>query len=167
MRIMAEEPRHRPAVLEVSRRAFKGEAEAQLIEALDRDGQVIASLVAVDGDEVSGHILFSRLDVEVEAQPIRAAALAPMAVLPDRQRQGIGTALVNRGLAELRAQGVEAVSVVGHPDYYRRFGFRHDLVADLASPFTQYDAFMGLELLDGALAGRPGACRYPKAFGLT
>jgi putative acetyltransferase len=167
MRIVTEEPRHRPAVLEVNRLAFKGEAEAQLIEALDRDGEVIASLVAFDGEEVIGHILFSRLDVEVEAQSIRAAALAPMAVTPGRQKQGIGSQLIRHGIEVMRSKGQAAIIVVGHEAYYPRFGFRHDLVRNLVCPFNQYEAFMGLELLDGSLAGRPGTCRYPEAFGLT
>src|SRR5688500_17155321 len=98
MRIVPEEPRHRTAVLDVNRLAFGGEDELRLIEGLARDGDVIASLVALDGNELVGHILFSRLDVEIDGMLVAAAALAPVAVLPARQRQGIGSQLIRRGI---------------------------------------------------------------------
>jgi len=165
MKIVAEKPRHREAVLAVNRLAFKGDGEGQLIEALDRDGDVIASLVAVDvKDEVVGHILFSQLRVIIEGREVIAAALAPMAVTPNRQNQGIGSQLVKHGIVTMKSAEQAAIIVLGHKQFYPRFGFRHDLAQNLSCPFNQYDEFMGLELVEDSLAGKVGTCRYPKAF---
>jgi putative acetyltransferase len=79
--------------------------------------------VAVDGGRIVGHILFSPITVETNHQGIKGMGLAPMAVLPERQRQGIGSALVREGLSLLSAQQCPFVIVVGHPEYYPRFGF--------------------------------------------
>jgi putative acetyltransferase len=80
-------------------------------------GLVIFSLVAVEQGSVVGHILFSELAVEVDGRRMKSAALAPMAVRPDRQRQGIGSRLIETGLAMLRDRGYDAVIVLGHPEY--------------------------------------------------
>lgn len=166
LRILGETPDQRAAVLALNRAAFGGDGEAELIARLDAEGAILASLVAVEDGTVAGHILFSLLALEVEGVPIKAAALAPLAVLPERQRRGIGSALTVEGLRVMRQSGMAAIIVLGHPEYYARFGFRHDLVARIESPFTQYEAFMGLELADGVLAGRPGRCTYSAAFGV-
>ena len=165
MRIIPELSGHRPAVLELNRRAFNGEEEVQLIENLQRDGDVLASLVAIDRDEVVGHILFSPLDVSVKGARIAAAALAPMAVTPSHQNQGIGSKLITRAIAEMKSAGQAAIIVLGHIKFYSRFGFRHDLAANLTCDYNQHDEFMGLELVEGSLAGMNGTCRYAKAFG--
>jgi len=94
---------------------------------------------------------------------VRALALAPMAVVPMRQRQGIGTRLLNESIARLSRTKYEAVIVVGHPDYYPRFGFSAELAKKIASPYAG-EAFMALELKDGALAGEAGFVTYPVAF---
>lgn len=164
MKIVPELPVHRRAVLELNRLAFKGEEEVQLIEDLQHDGDVLASLVAIDGDEIVGHILFSPLDISVNGARLAAAALAPMAVAPSRQNEGIGSNLVTRGIAEMKSVGQAAIIVLGHIKFYSRFGFRHDFAANLACDYNQYDEFMGLELLEGSLAGMNGTCRYAKAF---
>lgn len=164
--IVLEKPEQRGEVLALNRLAFKGEEEARIIEALTRDNLVVLSLVVLEGDKVTGHILFSRLDVEVDDRPVKAVALAPMAVLPDHQKQGIGSALVRRGLDLLKARGFEAVIVLGHTEFYPRFGFAAETVRHLACPFQGHDAFRGLELKAGALAGASGECRYPSAFAL-
>jgi putative acetyltransferase len=127
---------------------------------------VLVERVALDAGEIVGHILFSRLGVEIEGRVVRAAALAPMAVSPDRQRQGIGSRLVQDGLAELRSIGCEAVIVLGHPGYYPRFGFSAALAEKLAAPFRG-EAFMALELMPGALDGHAGSVTYPDAFGIA
>lgn len=164
MRIVPELPVHRQSVLELNRLAFQGEEEVQLIGNLQRDGDVLASLVAIDEDEIVGHILFSPLDVSVNGTQIAAAALAPMAVIPIHQNQGIGSKLVTRGIAEMKSAGQAAIIVLGHIKFYSRFGFRHDLAANLACDYNQYEEFMGLELIEGSLAGMNGTCRYAKAF---
>lgn len=164
--ILLEKPGQRAEVLALNRLAFEGEEEARIIEALTRDDLIVLSLVAMDGAEVAGHILFSRLDVTVDDKEIKAVALAPMAVLPDHQNKGIGSALVKRGGDLLAARGFEAILVVGHTDFYPRFGFTPETVRHIACPFQGLDAFMGLELKPGALAGESGLCRYPAAFAL-
>ncbi|WP_119269883.1 GNAT family N-acetyltransferase [Taklimakanibacter deserti] len=164
--IAPEEPEQRQQVLALNRLAFEGEDEARIIEALSRGGLCVLSLVAVDGATITGHILFSRLAVEVDGRQIKTVALAPMAVLPAYQGKGIGSALIRRGLALLAARDVEAVIVVGHTGFYQRFGFAAERVRHIASPFQGHDAYMGLELKPGALAGKQGTCRYPEAFAL-
>jgi putative acetyltransferase len=162
--VVLERPEQRAQVLALNRLAFAGEEEARIIEALTRDDLVVLSLVVTEDEKVTGHILFSRLEVEVDGRPVKAVALAPMAVLPDHQNKGIGSTLIRRGLDLVAARGFEAVLVVGHTAFYPRFGFSPDAVRHIACPFQGHEAFMGLELKPGALAGESGACRYPAAF---
>jgi putative acetyltransferase len=151
-----------PGIREVNRLAFGGEVEARLVDQLRADGEVVVSLVAVDEDIVLGHALFSWLPIERDGQFIRAAALAPVAVRPALQRQGIGSALIWRGLETCRERGCAAVVVLGYPEYYPRFGFSAEFAANLRAPFAG-PAFMALELTPGSLAGG-GEVRYPPAF---
>jgi len=152
------------AIKDLHRAAFGGDFEARLVEQLRNDGLVAASLVATDGGTVVGHILFSDLAVELDGRPVAAVSLAPLAVLPERQRGGIGTRLVEAGLESLRArQRAAAVIVLGEPGFYRRFGFSAELARKLASPYAG-EAFMAIELIPGALAGHSGAVTYPAAF---
>jgi putative acetyltransferase len=142
--------------------AFGGPFEAALVRRLRADGLAVLSLVAVEQGTV-GHGLLSRLDVEVEGRTIRALALAPVAVKPEHQRLGIGTALIGRALGLARARSWQAVIVVGHPGYYPRFGFSAVLARKLVSPYAG-DSFMALELVPGALRGAAGRVTYPSAF---
>jgi putative acetyltransferase len=152
------------AVRQVNRQAFGGEAESELVDDLRRDGLVVASLVAIDTGLPVGHILFSELSV-VSDDVIPSVALAPMAVVPVHQRQGVGATLVRRGLELCRDRGKDLVVVVGHPDYYPRFGFSADLAKSLRSEYSSAgDAFMALELRPGVLNGRTADVRYPDAF---
>ncbi len=153
------------AVAAVVRAAFGGEDEVALIAQLRADGDALVSLVAVEDETVVGHILFSPLHVEVDGAPVPAAALAPVAVRPDRQNRGIGGQLIETGLAACRDAGIAAVVVLGHPDYYPRFGFSAALARKLRAPFSG-DAFMATELVPGALAGEAGSVRYAPAFGI-
>lgn len=163
--IVEEGSEHCAAVAALNRVAFGEEYEAGLVERLRRDGVVVLSLVAVERGEVVGHILFSDLTVEVDARPIAAVSLASMAVRPDRQRQGIGSALIAEGLSILRKNRQSVVLVLGPVRYYSRFGFSSELARKLVSPF-QGERFMALELEPGALAGHVGSVRYPAAFGV-
>jgi putative acetyltransferase len=157
-----ERPADRDWVREVNRRAFGRDAEARLVERLHEGGEVIVSLVAAHDDLIVGHALFSRLPIETEMGDIGAAALGPVAVLPEWQRRGIGSALVRRGLEECQLRGCAAVVVLGHPEYYPRFGFSAALAAALQAPYSG-EAFMALELVPAVLA-RGGVVRYPAAF---
>lgn len=162
--ISDEAPGQQEAIGDLHRAAFGGDFEARLVRRLQRGALVAASLVATDGGKVVGHILFSDLAVEVDGRPVAAVSLAPLAVLPERQRSGIGTRLVQAGLESLRArQRAAAVIVLGEPGYYQRFGFSAELARKLASPYAG-EACMALELLPGALAGHAGRVTYPAAF---
>ena len=165
--IRPEQPDDLPWIHAVNTLAFGQADEAWLVDQLREDGDVLASLVAVgDEDEIDGHILFSRLHLLFDnGTEGNAAALAPVAVRPDRQRQGIGKELIRAGIAACRAQGLGAIVVLGHPEYYPKFGFSADLARELRSPFPG-DAFMAMELIPDMLRGKKGAVRYAKAFGL-
>jgi PPOX class probable FMN-dependent enzyme len=127
---------------------------------------VPVELVAVENDDIVGHILFSVLATTIDRQTVPALALAPMAVRPDRQRRGIGSALVRAGLDLARDRDWRAIIVLGHKGYYPRFGFSAALARPLEAPFSG-DAFMALELAPDALRGEKGRVTYPPAFGVT
>ena len=152
------------AIRHVNRLAFGQDDEARLVDALREAGYVQVSLVAERAGQVVGHILFSDLAIITEAGTVGALALAPMAVLPAFQKQGIGSALVRRGLDECRRQGHKIVAVLGHPHFYPRFGFSSKLASALASPFGDGDSWMAVELVPGALAGVAGRVNYPPPF---
>jgi putative acetyltransferase len=162
--IRRENPDERGAVRSLDEAAFGRPDEADLVDRLRTENAVLASFVAEWEKRIVGHVLFSRMSIETAAGPISAVALAPMAVLPEHQRRGVGGRLIRHGLDWLRGQGEHVVIVLGHPDYYPRFGFSSDRARSLASPFPA-EAFMALELLPGALDGIRGRVRYPDAFG--
>ncbi len=140
--------------------AFGGAAEADLVERVRRDGDLALALVADDG-AVGGFVAFARLTIEDGQETRSALGLAPLAVMPDRQRRGIGSALVREGHRLLAAQGHSLIVVLGDPAFYTRFGY--DLAA--AEPFESAYAgphFMVLRLNESA--PRRGKLRYPAAF---
>ena len=156
----------RQAIWKVNRSAFEYDDEANLVDAL-RDGRYVeVSLVAEKDGEIVGHILFSRLPIITNVGMVDAVSLAPMAVLPGHQRQGIGSQLVQAGLEVCREQGHKIVVVLGHPAYYPRFGFSAELARSLENPFGGGDAWMALELVSGAAAGVEGRVEYPPPFGM-
>lgn len=163
--IREEAPKDRSQVRIVNESAFGRPDEADLIDRLREEGVVLLSLVAERENEVVGHVMFSRMAIHTAGGPVAAVSLAPMAVLPRNQRQEIGSQLIRRGLATLRERGERIVIVLGHKDYYPRFGFSPDLARQLTSPFPP-EAFMALELVPGALDGMRGEVRYPAAFGI-
>jgi putative acetyltransferase len=153
------------AIRHVNRLAFGQDDEARLVDALREGGHVRASLVAVKEEQVVGHILFSDLPIVTGAGTVSSVALAPVAILPECQNQGIGSALVRRGLEVCKEQGHQLVIVVGHPHFYQRFGFSPELAAPLESPFSERESFMAVELIPGALGGVTGRVVYPPPFG--
>lgn len=163
--VRPEVPADHEAIRHVNRLAFGQDDEARLADALRDGGYLRVSLVAGQGGQVVGHILFSDLPILTHAGTISALALAPMAVLPEFQNQGVGSALVRRGLEECRRQGHRIVVVLGHPAFYPRFGFSPKLAASLDSPFSGRESFMALELVPGALEGVAGRVQYPPPFG--
>ena len=164
-RLRDEAPLDCRPIHELNSVVFGRADEPELIDSLRDAGDVVASIVALEADRIIGHILFSKLAVTGSARAVHAAALAPMAVHPARQRSGIGSALVRRGLDVCGARDIEVVIVLGHPAYYPRFGFSAATAARLRAPFSG-PAFMALELVPGALEGFEGTVRYAPAFGL-
>lgn len=165
MRIRDETDQDRPAVREIVSAEFDTGGEVQLVDALRTEAEPLISLVAEDDGVVVGHVMFSPVTID-EHPDAKLMGLAPLAVLYDYQRRGIGSALVNAGLERCRTLGVLGVVVVGHPDYYPRFGFgpasRFGLKCEYDVP---ENAFLALELVPGALAGKAGIVRYHAAFG--
>ncbi|MBI1237997.1 MAG: GNAT family N-acetyltransferase [Alphaproteobacteria bacterium] len=151
------------AVRYIEEAAFGQPDEANLVSALVRDGDAIFSLVAEVDGKLLGHALFSALAVIFEDRIERALALAPVAVLPEHQRQGIGSALIRDGLGRAAATGWSAAFVLGDPAYYTRFGFSVEAAAPLESPYAG-PHFMASELRAGALVGESGRVVYPQAF---
>lgn len=160
--VRVEAPADAAAIRAVHRQAFGQAAEADLVDQLRADGDALASLVVERNGGIVGHILFSRLPIVAPDRALAAAALAPVAVLPPFQREGLGTMLIRAGLHECRELGIDAVVVLGHPVYYPRFGFSAALAQCLAAPYAG-PAFMALELVPNCLAGG-GSVHYPAAF---
>lgn len=153
------------AIRRVNERAFNGPAEADLVERLREHDKVTLSLVAVRDDEIVGHILFSPVVIESPRQSIAAVGLAPMAVLPELQNQGIGSLLVRTGLDQCRRAGHLVAVVLGHPQYYPRFGFVPASRYAIRSEYEVADEhFMVIELRPGALAGQSGTVKYQAEF---
>ena len=147
--------------------AFDTRAEADLVDALRRGRVPAISLVAEDNATLIGHILFSPVTiVGAEALPLTLVGLAPMAVVPARQRQGVGSHLVVEGLERCRRANVAAVVVLGHPDYYPRFGFTPASGHSIRPPFDVEDQYMMALVLDPTRPVPAGTIRYPAAFGV-
>lgn len=167
VRIRVEDPTSSTEHLNIralNEAAFGGSEEANLIDKL-RGDEALISLVAEREQDIVGHVLFSRMWIKTPLKLVPAVALAPLAVLPEHQRKGIGQRLVMRGLELLKGQGERIVIVVGHPDYYPRFGFSNAKARPLESPFP-HEAFMALELVEGVLKGVQGTVIYSSAFGV-
>ncbi|PAP76133.1 GNAT family N-acetyltransferase [Rubrivirga marina] len=170
--IRPERPSDRDAVYRVNEAAFGQPDEADLVDRLrERSSSYLGLVAEVDGIVV-GHILFTPVTLDPSAgsgQAVGAAdvrGLAPMAVLPEHQRSGVGSALVRAGLAACAADGAEAVVVLGHPAYYPRFGFKPASAFGIACAYdVPSEAFMALERVEGALTDAAGVVRYHPAFG--
>jgi len=155
--IRRERPGDEAGIRMVNECAFAQPNEADLVDAVRTAGAATLSLVAVLKDELVGHILFTPVTVQSPKGDFEAVGLAPMAVMPGLQRNGIGSQLVSRGLAELRAAGHEVVVVVGHAEYYPRFGFVKASGYGIRWEHQVPDeVFMALELKPGALRGLGG-----------
>ncbi|MEG4393198.1 N-acetyltransferase [Microcoleus sp. BROC3] len=167
MDIRTEKPEDLETVRQVNIAAFGRENEANLVDRL-RGIAATYSFVAVQPDRIVGHIFFSPVVVAGKCSSnLSILGLAPVAVLPEYQRQGIGTLLIQHGLQECRRSGFQVVVVLGYPDFYSRFGF---IPASRKSLKCEYDvpdeAFMVLELESGALQDCSGTVKYRSEFSL-
>ena len=164
--IRQEKPGDIAAIDRVNELAFDRRDEAELVIALRSGQKVTLSLVAIQDDQIVGHILFSPIHIVAGDGAIYlAVGLGPVAVLPVFQQQGIGSRLVETGLEECRAAGYNIVLVLGHPLYYPRFGFRPAVEYGIKCAYDVPDnAFMALELVPGALSQASGVASYEPEF---
>jgi putative acetyltransferase len=164
MNIREEQSGDETGIRRVNLAAFETSTEADRVDALRGDPAPIISLVAEEDGNIVGHILFSPATLVADPR-LSLMGLAPMAVIPPRQRAGIGSRLVVEGIERCRRGNVKAVVVLGHPDYYPRFGF---VPASELSLRCEYDApanaFMVRELDEGVLKGFSGIIRYHPSF---
>lgn len=165
MEIRAEKPEDIEAIHRVNAAAFEREGEADLVDQL-RGVASTFSFVAVESGQIVGHIFFSPVAIAGEcADDLLVLGLAPVAVLPNYQRQGIGTLLIQYGLKECDRLGFKAVFVLGSPEYYSRFGFVPAKAKRLKCEYLVPDeAFMVLEIENDALEGYTGTVKYRSEF---
>ena len=154
-------PADHAQIAEINTLAFGQPDEADLIARLRADGDMMFELVADDAGRLEGHILFSRLWA---GNGRLYAALAPVAVRPNRQSVGLGSELVQSGLDSAREFGACGVLVLGHPTYYPRFGFSAEMAAKVRAPYAGSPAFMALALEADAF-DEAITVAYPSAFG--
>ncbi|PYS20290.1 MAG: GNAT family N-acetyltransferase [Acidobacteria bacterium] len=151
-----------PAVRDLNRRAFWQDQESNIVDALRANGAALLSLVATLNGQVVGHIMYSPLSIDGKFE---GAALGPMAVLPQCQREGIGTKLIEAGNRKLKDDGCPFIIVVGHADYYPRFGFKpaseHGIKCEWDVPDN---VFMLLVLDQAKMAGVAGLAKYRPEF---
>ena len=143
--------------------AFPTPLEADLVEALVRDGDAVVSLVAGRQSGIVGHVLLSRMQVTGDGRAFRALGLAPVGVLPGYQGAGIGSALIEAAVAIARATGEEIVFLLGEPDYYGRFGFSAAAAAPFASSYAG-PFFLALALRPDFAVPAAGDAAYARAF---
>ncbi|GIO23568.1 GNAT family N-acetyltransferase [Oceanobacillus sp. J11TS1] len=168
-----EQPQDYPKTETLIEQAFRHEEmsdqqEHILVQRIRRSNAFIPelSIVAVNQqDDVIGQILFSKITIENNEHTTESLALAPIAIHPDYQRQGIGSRLMRKGLDEVKEAGYTSVIVLGHLDYYPRFGFKPASLWGIEAPFDVPDeAFMALELEKDALRYVSGIVQYSEAF---
>lgn len=160
MKIRAEGPGDEEAIALVLREAFKGEDVVELIAAMRTAGKLVLSLVAEMEGKIVGHVAFSLVTNEGG----NGLGLAPLAVLPEHQRMGVGTALTEAGVAKCRELACSYLVVLGSPDYYGRFGFQTGSGYGLEDEFGGGEAFQAMELNPGALEAVAGLVAYEPEF---
>jgi len=154
------------AIAVVNKSAFGGEAEAHLVAVVRESKSFIPelSLVAEAGERLAGHILLFQCHLDRQGKQVEILALAPMSVVPSQSHRGIGSTLLEAALSKAVSLGHKAVVVIGHPDYYRRFGFEHASKWGIRSSLpVPEDSITAKELVPGALDGG-GLLIYPPEF---
>jgi predicted N-acetyltransferase YhbS len=147
--------------------AFKQTNEGKLVENLRKTPRFISelSLVAEYEDKIVGHILLYPIKINTNKRKCDSLALAPMSVHPDYQNKGIGGKLIKKGLKKAKELGFRSVIVLGHSEYYPRFGFKAASKWGIYAPFdVPDDVFFGIELTENALQNCSGTVEYPKEF---
>lgn len=145
--------------------AFTTDVEANLVNTLRDSGCPFVSLVAEEDNQIVGHILFTPVELSGDGSRLKLMGLAPMAVSSKHQKKGIGAQLVNEGLEQCRQLDVDAVVVLGHPDYYPKFGFIPSVEFGIKPELdVPEEVFMVQELKKGCLDGRKGMVKFHEAF---
>jgi putative acetyltransferase len=158
MIVRSETPADIAAIRAIEEAAFPQSVEAKLVDDLRDAGDSVLSLVAVEHKTIIGHAMFSRLQA-----PFPALALAPVAVLPDRQRMGVGSRLIREGIACSEAAGWLGIFVLGDPAFYGRFGFDAGKASGFTSPYAG-PHWMALSLGSSELPATAGSIQHAPAF---
>jgi putative acetyltransferase len=161
MQIRLSEPADLQAIRDVHRRAFPTSAEADLVDRIVADGDAAVSMVAEDG-RIVGHVLLSRMEVTADGRTLDALGLGPIGVVPELQGEGIGSALIDAAVEEVRLAGTQMLFLLGEPGFYSRFGFTAAAAEAFESPYAG-PYFQALPLVD-LPAVRSGVAKYAPAF---
>lgn len=162
--IREELPQDFQDVRAVNIQAFKRKTEADLVDKLRNCGCDSISLVAIVDDKLVGHILFSPIEVIFNNKKITGMGLAPMAVMPEYQKQGIGSSLITEGIKKAKDKKYPLIVVLGHPEYYPRFGFVPASKFNLKSEYNVPDeVFMALVFDESQLSGN-ALVKYRQEF---
>ena len=157
-----------PDVYELNKASFEQESEPKLVDLLRKSDAFIPelSLVATMNNKIVGHILFTKIKIKNNnGKEYDSLALAPMAVSPVLQKQGIGGKLIHYGLNKATELGYKSVIVLGHEHYYPKFGFVPTVRWKIKAPFdVPTNVFMGIELVKNGLEDITGTVQYPKEF---
>lgn len=165
LNIRPEKPEDITAIFEVHSLAFESDAEAQLVNRLRQKDILFLSMVAEYHGKIVGHLLFTPVAVEFNPHQFRVVGLAPMAVRPELQRQGIGSQLIYNGIKLCRQNDQDVVCVLGHADYYPRFGFKIAREFGLFYRSEKYDPyFFVMELKKNVLQQIEGEVFFNSEF---
>ena len=160
-----EKPEDMVAIRKLNDLAFDGTGEGELVDKLRQRKAIALSMVAEDQGKILGHILFTTVTIRNDEQNFTALGIGPMAVLPQYQRKQIGSKLMEAALQKCRELEHEIVVVLGHPEFYPRFGFVPGRTFGISCEFEVPDeAFMVLELKEGALKNINGIAKYQPEF---
>ena len=168
IRIRNENPEDIPLIASLLKKSFKRDAEAKLADRLRRACADHLSLVADENGAIVGHIMFSPVQIQ-NHRAVKGMGLAPMAVLPAFQGRGVGTQLVKKGLQILAGKGCPFVIVLGHPDYYPRFGFQPASRYNIKSQWDGVpdEAFMIIVMDEEAMRNVSGTAAFGEEFNTT
>jgi putative acetyltransferase len=162
--IRPETPEDIPFIDHVHEQAFPRDNEARLVDLLRAANKASVSLVALTDDQIVGHVLFSPVTFVPEQPTVRGLGLAPVAVLPEFQNQGIGGKLILEGLRVCKQNGYDLSVVLGSPRYYSRFGFSRAGDYGLDNEYGASDDFMAMEFRAGVLGTVKGLVKYQPEF---
>jgi len=167
-KVRVEKPADYSKVKEVNDLAFGREGESNLIAAIRKSPSFVPALslvAATEKEEILGHILFSIIYIKTELKSVESLALGPLAVKPKLQGIGIGSTLITEGLKRCRSLGFEHVILLGHSDYYPKFGFVPAINKGIHAPFeVPPETFMVYELKKNSLENIEGIVQYPEPF---